>query len=95
MRDALQPPCWLNSIGRDFAERTGLTQPLERLRDRSDFAAYEQRHGTVFVLWPERPSPLDRNRLPAEVAIYRAMAKAMDGHILRSIGQLAGEGVSS
>ena len=91
MRDALQPPCWLNSIGRDFAERTGLTQPLERLRDRSDVSAYEQRYGTVFVLG-ERPSPLDRNRLPAEVAIYREMAKAMDGHILRSIGQLTGEG---
>lgn len=91
MRDALQPPCWLNAIGHGFAKRAGMTESLGRLRTDSDIAVFERRYGTVFALGTH-PSALDRNRLPAELAIYQRMAKAMNGHVLHDIGTFPGEG---
>ena len=94
MHAALQPPCWLNAIGHGFAAQFGLTEPLNRLRTVPDIAVLDRRYGTIFALG-RQPSPLDRNRLPAELSLYQAMAQAMGGLVLHDIGSLPGDGFAS
>jgi hypothetical protein len=94
MHQALQPPCWLNAIGHDFAVKAGLTTRLHRLQQVKDVAVFDQRYGSVFVLG-QIPSPLDRNRLPAELVMYQAMQQAIEGHVLQGIGPFAGEGFNA
>lgn len=93
MHRELQPPAWLTAIGHGFAAAAGLTGSLDEVRTVPGMTVFDRRFGTVFVLGAA-PSPLDRNRLPTELALYQAMARSMDGHILHDIGPLAGEGFS-
>ena len=94
MHANLQPPCWLNAIGHGFAASAGLTAELQQLSQVPGVAALEARYGTVFALG-QAPSALDRNRLPAELAMYQAMDQAIRSHVLHDIGPFVGEGFST
>jgi hypothetical protein len=94
MRQALQPPCWINAIGHDFASKAGLTAGLQHLSQVEGVETFDQRYGIVFALG-QVPSPLDRNRLPAELSMYQAMERAIHGHVLHDIGTITGDGFTA
>lgn len=94
MHKALQPPCWLNAIGHDFAGVAGLSAALQHLGQVPGVAVLAARYGTVYALG-QVPSPLDRNRLPRELAMYQAMDQAIRSHVLHDIGPFVGEGFST